>query len=160
VPQPTGSPPDFSDPVNAVVTKTTSTTTTTTSTTHVPTPLTRGPVNCFNEADFPGHADIQSGDQDTFSSDFSSLRNQMEDDTIGPGDAPIRFRRTDSHGVNYDYRVEWVAGCVTTVERQSFAFPLGMSQSLITSYLLVREDYTKCKWLSLLFTVLRESKRY
>lgn len=70
-----------------------------------------------------------------------------DDDTIGPGDAPIRFRRTDRHGVNYDYRVEWVVGCITTVERQSFGFPLGMSQSLITAYLFVREDYTKCKWL-------------
>ncbi len=105
------------------------------------TPLTRGPINCFNEADFPGHADVQSGDQDTFSVDFSGLA----DTTIGPGDAPIRLHRTDGHGVNYDYRVEWVAGCVTTVERQSFRFPLGMSQSLITAYLLVREDYTKCE---------------
>jgi hypothetical protein len=64
----------------------------------VPTPLTRSPVKCFNEADFPGHADIQSGDQDTFSVDFSSL----DDVTIGPGDAPIRLRRTDRHGVNHD----------------------------------------------------------
>ncbi|KAK4170859.1 glycosyl hydrolase family 71-domain-containing protein [Triangularia setosa] len=68
-----------------------------------------------------------------------------DDDTIGPGDAPIRFRRTDDKGVNYDFRVEWVAGCVTTVGRQSFRFPLGMTQSLITAYLLVRENYTKCK---------------
>ncbi|KAK4164601.1 glucan-beta-glucosidase [Cladorrhinum sp. PSN259] len=108
-------------------------------------PLTRGPINCFNEADFPGHADIQSGDQDEGSKGFSNLRGQMgDDDSIGPGDAPIRFNLKDSHDVNYDYRVEWVAGCVTTVQRQSFGFPLGMSQSLITAYLLVRESYTKC----------------
>ncbi|KAK4170847.1 glycosyl hydrolase family 71-domain-containing protein [Triangularia setosa] len=106
-------------------------------------PLTRGPINCFNEKDFPGHADIQSGDQDRFSSEFSGLR-KGDDDTIGPEDAPIRFRRTDDKGVNYDFRVEWVAGCVTTVGRQSFRFPLGMTQSLITAYLLVRENYTKC----------------
>jgi hypothetical protein len=113
----------------------------------------------FDESDFPGHGDLQSRDQDGFSTDFSSLRSQMgNDDTIGPDDAPIRFRRTDSHGINYDYRVEWVAGCVTTVARQSFGFPLGLSQSLITAYLLVREDFTKCKWLSLSFIVLRESK--
>lgn len=68
-----------------------------------------------------------------------------DDDTIGPGDAPITLRKTDSKGVNYDFRVEWVAGCVTTVKRQSFGFPLGMSQSLITAYLLVRENYTKCE---------------
>lgn len=108
-------------------------------------PLTRGPINCFNEKDFPGHGDIQSGDQDRLSSDFSNLRRDMgDDDSIGPGDAPIRFRGTDSKGVNYDFRVEWVAGCVTTVGRQSFGFPLGLQQSLITAYLLVRENYTKC----------------
>jgi hypothetical protein len=141
VPQPTGSPPDFGDPVNAIVTKTTSTTTTRpTSTAPAPIPLTPGPIKCFNEADFPGHADIQSGYQDTFSVEFSDV----ELDTVGPGDAPIRLRRTDHHGVNYDYRVEWLAGCVTTVERQSFQFPLGIA-SPWTAYLLVREDFTKCK---------------
>jgi hypothetical protein len=117
------------------------------------TPLTRGPIKCFNEADFPGHADIQSDDQDTFSNDFSSYGFDI--DTLGPGDAPLRLRRTDGHGVNYDYSVEWVAGCVTTVDRQSFRFPLGMSQSLITAYLLVREDYTKCELSLSLFVPLR-----
>lgn len=158
MPQPTGSPPDFSDPVNAVV-STTSTTAAPSPTANV-TPLKRGPINCFNEADFPGHGDIQSGDQDTFSLDFSSLG----DVTLGPGEAPIRLRRTDKHGINYDFRVEWVSGCVTTVERQSFRFPLGMTQSLITAYLLVREDYTKCEFgsllliISVILRVLRETK--
>lgn len=63
----------------------------------------------------------------------------------GPGMPRLRFAKRDSKGVNYDFRVEWVAGCVTTVKRQSFGFPLGMSQSLITAYLLVRENYTKCE---------------
>ncbi|KAK4172863.1 hypothetical protein QBC36DRAFT_336990 [Triangularia setosa] len=109
-------------------------------------PLTRGPINCFNERDFPGHADIQSGDQGRFSAEFSNLRREMgDDDTIGPGNAPIRFRRTDGKGVNYDFRVEWVAGCMTTVGRQSFGFPLGMTQSLITAYLPVRENYIKLR---------------
>ena len=153
LPNPTGTPPDYWDPEDPSHKTTTapSTTTTTTSSTPKPSgrPLTRDPINCFKESDFPGHGDLQSGDQDQFSVDFSSLRSQMgNDDSIGPGDAPIRYRRTDKHGINYDYRVEWVAGCVTTVARQSFGFPLGMSQSLITAYLLVREDFTKCKCLS------------
>ncbi|KAL2018592.1 hypothetical protein VTK56DRAFT_562 [Thermocarpiscus australiensis] len=64
---------------------------------------------------------------DRFSSDFSNLRGEMgDDDTLGPGSAPIRFHRRDSHEVNYDYRAEWVARCVTAVEKQSFGFPLGM----------------------------------
>jgi len=107
------------------------------------TPLDRGPINCFDEADFPGHADLQPGDQDNFATDFSGVTQG----NIGPGDEPIRRRYTDSHGVNYDYSCEWISGCVTTVDRQSFQFPLGLSQSLITAYLLVREAYTKCEFL-------------
>jgi hypothetical protein len=122
------------------------------------TPLTRGPINCHSESDFPGHADIQSNDQDTFAREFSSL----DDITIGPGDAPVKLRRTDRHGVNYDYRAEWLPGCTTTVERQSFLYPLGMTQSLITAYLLSREDYIKCELgLDLLFYfyMLRKCKK-
>lgn len=155
-PTPTGPPPGYKDPkdpssVGYSAPTTTiggSTTPTTTPPTSTPvTPLTRGAINCFNEADFPGHADIQSGDQDDYSTAFSDLRTAMgDDDLIGPGDATVRLRRTDSHGVNYDYSCGWIPGCVTEVDMQSFGFPLG-SPSLITAYLLVREDYTKCKWL-------------
>ncbi|KAK4209912.1 pectate lyase superfamily protein-domain-containing protein [Rhypophila decipiens] len=113
-----------------------------------PVPLTRGPIVCHDEADFPGHADINPGYQDDFSDDFSGLRTDEElfpggDDTMGPNSPPIRYRRTDRYGINYDFTCEWVPGCVTTVSGQSFGFPLG-SPSLITAYLLVREDYTKC----------------
>ncbi|KAK4213855.1 glucan-beta-glucosidase [Rhypophila decipiens] len=121
----------------------TTTTSTTTSKDSTPTsPLSRGPINCHRESDFPGHADIQSGDQDNFSRQFSGLFGA--DKTIGPGDASVEMRIKDSHGVNYDYKAEWVSGCKTTVDRQGFQFPLGLSQSLITAYLLTREDYTKC----------------
>ncbi|KAH9238229.1 glycoside hydrolase family 55 protein [Colletotrichum gloeosporioides 23] len=153
-PNPTSAPPGYQDPKDpssggySAPTTTIGPGTTTTQPPTTPptdeTPLTRGPINCFNEADFPGHADIQSGDQDNFSTAFSNLRGDMgDDDTLGPGDAAITLRRTDSHGVNYDYTCSWVPGCVTSVDRQSFGFPLG-SPSLITAYLLVREDYTKC----------------
>ncbi|PSN60799.1 hypothetical protein BS50DRAFT_198040 [Corynespora cassiicola Philippines] len=64
-------------------------------------------------------------------------------DSLGPDSPTVRLRRTDDHGVNYDFSCSWVSGCETTVSRQSFGFPLG-SPSLITAYLLVREDYTKC----------------
>ncbi|KAK4102843.1 carbohydrate-binding module family 24 protein [Parathielavia hyrcaniae] len=143
VPQPTGSPPDFFDPVNTAVSTTTTTTTATTPSSKPNlTPLTRGPINCFNEADYPGHTDIQSNGQDYFSVEFSGVGKGGL--TISPGDAPIRFRRTDNYGVNYDYRVEWVDGCVTTVGQQSFQFPISQA-SPITAYLLVREAFTKCK---------------
>ncbi|ETS73390.1 hypothetical protein PFICI_14995 [Pestalotiopsis fici W106-1] len=151
-PTPTGAPPGYQDPKDPSSGGfSASTTTIGGSTTSVPptaspvTPLERGPINCFNEADFPGHGDLQSGDQDEYSNDFSNLRGQLDDDSIGPGDAPYTLRRTDSHGINYDFSCSWVAGCVTEVDRQSFGFPLGSpTSSQITAYLLVREDYTKC----------------
>ncbi|KAI0810214.1 pectate lyase superfamily protein-domain-containing protein [Xylaria sp. FL0064] len=105
------------------------------------TPLTRGPINCFNEDDFPGHGDISPSAQDEFSQAFSD--EDTEVDTIGPDTPGVTLHGTDEHGINYDYSAEWVDGCVTTVPEQSFGFPLG-SPSLITAYLLVREDYTKC----------------
>ncbi|KAK7729355.1 hypothetical protein SLS63_006228 [Diaporthe eres] len=139
-PNPTSAPPGYQDPKDPSSGGYSAPTTTTPT---PETPLTRGPVDCFDEADFPGHADIQSGDQDDFSQAFSNLRGSVgDDDTIGPGDGVFTLRRTDSHGVNYDYSCSWVPGCVTEVDRQSFGFPLG-SPSEITAYLLVREDYTK-----------------
>lgn len=155
-PTPTGVPPGYHDPKDpnsagySAPTTTigggSSSTSTTTSTPGTPTtPLERGAINCFNEADFPGHADIQSGDQDEFSTSFSGLRTGMgNSDTLGPGEPAVTMRYRDSHGVNYDYSCSWVPGCITSVDRQSFGFPLG-SPSQITAYLLVREDYTKCK---------------
>jgi hypothetical protein len=127
----------------------TTTTTTTTTPTVTPsskpkTPLKRGDIKCFNEADFPGHADIQSGDQDEFAEIFSDLRTEMGDnDLLGPDSPTVRLRGIDGHEVNYDFYCSWVPGCETETDKQSFGFPLG-SPSQITAYLLVREDYTKC----------------
>lgn len=156
-PTPVGAPPGFHDPKDPSSEGHSASTTRiggstpvvstpqATPTTKPKTPLARGDIKCHNEADFPGHADLQSGDQDTFSTAFSNLRSQMgDDDSLGPQSGTVRLRRTDSHGVNYDFSCGWVPGCVTEVEKQSFGFPLG-SPSLITAYLLVREDYTKCK---------------
>ncbi|TLD31026.1 hypothetical protein PspLS_01908 [Pyricularia sp. CBS 133598] len=153
-PTPTGMPPGYKDPKDpssggySASTTTISSTTTTKTSEPDPgpskTPLQRGPIRCFNEADFPGHADLQSSDQDRFSTRFSGVRTEMgNDDSIGPGDPGISRRYTDNYGVNYDYSCRWVPGCVTDVAKQSFGFPLG-SPSLITAYLLVRENYIKC----------------
>jgi hypothetical protein len=151
-PTPTGAPPGFHDPKDpnssdftASTTSIGGTTSTTTSKDTKPTtPLTRGPIECFKESDFPGHADINPGAQDNFSKDFSNLRGDVADDSIGPGSAPWELRKQDGDDINYYFKAEWVSGCVTTVEKQSFGFPLG-SPSQITAYLLVRENFTKCK---------------
>lgn len=116
--------------------------TTTPTPTQIVTPLTRGPINCFDEADFPGHAVVNPDDQEELSYIFSTIDSDVE--TIGPGDKAVTLHGTDKHGINYDLSAEWVKGCVMTVDRQSFGFPIG-SPSQITTYLLVREDYTKCK---------------
>ncbi|KAK8080204.1 hypothetical protein PG997_008022 [Apiospora hydei] len=148
-PRPSGPRPGYQDPKDPRSGGYSAPTTTVggggSTTTEKPAPtLTRGAIHCFDEADFPGHADIQSKDQDQFSTEFSNLRTEMgDDDLIGPGDPAVQLRGRDNYGVNYDFTCSWVPGCVTEVDRQSFGFPLG-SPSLITAYLLVREDYTKC----------------
>jgi hypothetical protein len=150
-PTPTGPPPGFHDPKDpksddylAPTTTISSTSSTTTGDTKPTTPLERGPIQCFDEADFPGHGDINPDSQDDFSTEFSNLRGGVADDSIGPDSSPWELRKKDGHGINYWFKAEWVAGCVTTVDKQSFGFPLG-SPSLITAYLLVREDFTKCE---------------
>ncbi|RYP77401.1 hypothetical protein DL771_001196 [Monosporascus sp. 5C6A] len=124
----------------------TSTISTTTQPTPTPTPtpttpLERGPIICHNEADFPGHADINPGAQDEFSNDFSGLDGV--DEYLGPGSPAVELNIEDGHGISYQYSASWVEGCITSVDKQSYRFPLG-SPSLITAYLLVREDFTKC----------------
>ncbi|RYP19193.1 hypothetical protein DL765_003508 [Monosporascus sp. GIB2] len=120
----------------------TSPTSTTTQPTPTPTtPLERGPIICHNEADFPGHADINPGAQDEFSTDFSGLDNV--DEYLGPGSPAIELNTKDGDDISYQYSASWIEGCVTSVDKQSYRFPLG-SPSQITAYLLVREAFTKC----------------
>ncbi|KAH7141655.1 hypothetical protein EDB81DRAFT_898885 [Dactylonectria macrodidyma] len=110
-----------------------------------PTPnasLVRGPVICHNEADFPGHADINGGAQDDFSTDFSGKLGS-DGTTMSPTSGPIVWNTQDKHGINYWFSASWVDGCITTVPTQDFQFPLGLG-SIITAYLMVREDYTTC----------------
>lgn len=83
----------------------------------------------------PGHADLQPDDQDNFSQEFSAIRSDMDDDTIGPDDPAITRSYTDGHGVNYDFSCSWVPGWVTSVDKQSFGFPLG-SPSQTTAFVV------------------------
>ncbi|KAH7009573.1 hypothetical protein EDB80DRAFT_775982 [Ilyonectria destructans] len=107
------------------------------------TPLTRQAIVCHNEADFPGHADINGGSQDDYSTDFSGLSGPNGDDNLYDGAGTVELSKSDKHGVSYYYSVNWIDGCVTTQDTQNFRFPLGMG-GIITAYLMVREDYTKC----------------
>ncbi|KAH8711250.1 Glucan 1,3-beta-glucosidase [Beauveria bassiana] len=153
---PTGPPPAYQDPNDPnsggymAPTKTIGTSEPPSGTGNPPsdtptTPLKRGPINCYKESDFPGHADLHSGSQDAGAKQFSG---QLSSDKmlIGPGDPPVKYRYTDKRGVNYDYSCTWVSGCKTSVDKQNFQFPDGNNTSQLTAYVLVREDYTKCKW--------------
>ncbi|KJX94113.1 hypothetical protein TI39_contig4216g00016 [Zymoseptoria brevis] len=91
------------------------------------TPLEVISAECFDEADFPGHADIQGRDQSSFSDYFCNDWNDFVDDgqrDIGPGEA-VADLHVDDYGVNYWYEISWVDGCVTTVDRQDVSDPLG-----------------------------------
>lgn len=120
------------------------TTTTTKEEPSVPTtPLTRQEVICHKESDFPGHGDIQGGDQDKWSTEFSGLSGPNGNDELSDGSPKIELDKKDKHGITYHYEVEYVKGCVTTKSSQDFRFPLGLG-SQVTAYLAVREPYTKC----------------
>ncbi|KXT05630.1 hypothetical protein AC578_5652 [Pseudocercospora eumusae] len=85
------------------------------------TPLELKPPVCNNEADLPGHADIGAGFQKFAAKIFCEPRGTVQ---IGPSSKRYTARIIDPHGVNYDYEVSWIQGCVTTVEKQSFVSPV------------------------------------
>ncbi|KAI3317157.1 pectin lyase fold/virulence factor [Xylariaceae sp. AK1471] len=144
-PTPTGAPPGFHDPKDPSsggyeAPTTTIGPTSTPSEPEPTTPLTRGPINCFDESDFPGHADIQPGDQTGFAYEFSMMDIKFE---RGPNDPPIARRYSDRFDVNYDYRCEWVPGCVTEVAEQNYILPLGTDTEL-TAYDILVDNYEQC----------------
>ena len=107
-------------------------------------PLVRNDIVCHDEGDFLGHADINGGYQDKHATEFSGLRPANGNYNLYSGSPNIVLSKSDKHGVSYYYFASWLPGCVTTKTTQDFRFPLGMASS-ITAYLVVREDYTKCK---------------
>ena len=110
-------------------------------------PLTRGPIHCHNEADFPDHNYINPKDQDDYA---KQLKDIFELETIGPNGG---FLMPINHNGGWlSYSGTWVDGCVTTVSRQNIYYPLGESNE-VTAYMLMRDNYVLCK-LSFSFLVL------
>ncbi len=58
--------------------------------------------------------------------------------------ATIDAKFKDNHGISYEYSVSWIPTCVTTVDQQSFQFPLG-EKSKVTAEALLKDDYKLCK---------------
>lgn len=106
------------------------------------TPLTRGPIHCFDEDNFPGHEDVSPSAQEHLSQIFSNLDTQV--DTIGLNGEDVTLHGTDQHSISYDYSTSWVDSWVIIIAEQNFGFPL-RSPSLIAVYLLIWEDYIKCQ---------------
>ncbi|KAK0375116.1 hypothetical protein CLIM01_07539 [Colletotrichum limetticola] len=97
------------------------------------------PVECHDEAEFRGHADIKP--KFFFEGVYKFCQQRYDttqvldasDDPTNPAyhdgngrlarNASWRYR--DWHGVNHDFRVWWEAGCRVTVGKQSVRRPLG-----------------------------------
>ncbi|KAH6894711.1 hypothetical protein B0T10DRAFT_399106, partial [Thelonectria olida] len=107
------------------------------------TPLELKPVVCENEADFPGHADVSPSAQNSYADLFceiDTMDNGVTD--MGPGDEPLERVRLDQHEITYYYSVSWIDGCVTSVDRQDVAEPLG-SDGMACKDILVKA-YSDC----------------
>ncbi|KAI8945111.1 hypothetical protein F4801DRAFT_594424 [Xylaria longipes] len=107
---------------------------------------------CNSEADFPGHGDVSPGAQDNFAVHFSGLDGPGGSEYMSSTTPTFEMKIADKHGISYDYSVGWVPGCVTTVDEQSFRYPLAVGDlnvvvgdpSKVTAYWLLRVVFTDC----------------
>ena len=97
------------------------------------------PVNCWNESELPGHADIDSGDMITGAQKFCESEDAPE--TMDASSEPYVLKWTNKHDVNYDYQVYWVEGCVTDSESQNVQYPTKTGPNCISS---LGRTYDKC----------------
>ncbi|KAK2009855.1 hypothetical protein LZ32DRAFT_620263 [Colletotrichum eremochloae] len=102
-------------------------------------PMERHPVQCHNESDFPGHADINYNMQWEAVHEFCDKRGSeilastIHDPVLGK--FPIVFKhrlrwKDWPHRINYDFFVEWGG------------FPLGKGG--VNCYTLMRDNYLQC----------------
>jgi hypothetical protein len=106
-------------------------------------------LHCWDESTFPGHSDIQSGAQNYWSEDFCTedrnrlkvLYRDFSEDHV------YSTRQTDTHGVNYDYKVEWAEKCKTTQDSQSIPYPSDPNgaENADSCTSLLQDVYKSCK---------------
>ncbi|RYC55050.1 hypothetical protein CHU98_g11165 [Xylaria longipes] len=138
--------------ITPIETSTTTTTEPTPTPTTVITPLQVFDIVCNSEADFPGHGDVSPGAQDNFAVHFSGLDGPGGSEYMSSTTPTFEMKIADKHGISYDYSVGWVPGCVTTVDEQSFRYPLAVGDlnvvvgdpSKVTAYWLLRVVFTDC----------------
>ncbi|EXK43210.1 hypothetical protein FOXG_15412 [Fusarium oxysporum f. sp. lycopersici 4287] len=102
-------------------------------------PLVQQDPECLEPAD-GDHGAIDPGTQDDYAEDFSS----QEPDGGWEAGADIQHSyKETSHGVVYEYKVNWAQDCITDGDTQDIRWPLGQAGD-ITAYSLMRDAFEKC----------------
>ena len=84
-------------------------------------PLEIQPVSCHDPSNFKGHNDIS---ESAVSFDGEITCTNWINDKIGPNDSPLS-NTIKTSGTNYEFGIEWIKDCVTTVSTESVWSPLG-----------------------------------
>ncbi|OLN87028.1 hypothetical protein CCHL11_06540 [Colletotrichum chlorophyti] len=107
------------------------------------------PIQCNNEDDFRGHADIHPQRQRQSVVKFCNqvrwgYKPFTRDDDIKQNHLRgIRRRYTDGAGVNHDFRIIWEGGCRTTAHEQSPYRPLP-GDSGPNCYQIMKWNFRNC----------------
>lgn len=120
------------------------TSTTSAAATHTVTPLEMGTLQCFDASTEPGHGDLQENGQQLFAIEYCKTDSDRPGDFHAVDYQGFHVRKTDSHGVNYDFTVTWSYGCVTTTTTQNFLYPLGEDGP--TCMQLMAWDMSNCEY--------------
>ncbi|KAK7439458.1 hypothetical protein CaCOL14_008102 [Colletotrichum acutatum] len=109
-------------------------------------------VQCHNEADFPGHADINPSMQweaslsfcasDQGKRIFTTYHDPAENHY--PTVFRSRYRWKDNWKINYDFYVQWVAGCRTAFGAQRVDDPLLSKDGKPSCASIMNENFKKC----------------
>lgn len=100
--------------------------------------LTALALNCNNEDDFPDHGDVHENDV------WWAAMGVCSGDTyiMGPGDHWEGVRNGRWHQSKTHFRVEWVEGCETEVDKQDMLDPLGNNGGTIGTNSCVQLSYS------------------
>ncbi|KAM0074922.1 hypothetical protein ACKRZS_012982 [Fusarium odoratissimum] len=90
------------------------------------------------------HGAIDPGTQDDYAEEFSS---QGPDGGWEAGPDIQHSYKETSHGVVYEYNVNWAQDCTTDGDTQDVRWPLGQSGD-VTTYSLMRGAFEKCNFTS------------
>ncbi|CVK98987.1 uncharacterized protein FPRN_03922 [Fusarium proliferatum] len=102
-------------------------------------PLVQQDPECLKPTD-GDHGAIDPGTQDDYAEDFSSQEPDRGWEA-GP-DIEHTYKET-SHGIVYEYKVNWVQDCTTDGDTQDIRWPLGQAGD-VTAYSLMRGAFEKC----------------